>query len=111
MRWILPAAAALCLLALLAFFLHSLPRLPKPVPVAPRVFRDILWAYRQQTGDYPKTAHDVVTEAGPHIYEPAGWKLSFLGDGRLVVDDGRTKMEIDYYSILFGTEIVRGPGA
>ena len=57
------------------------------------------WEYRQETGEYPKTARELVEKVGPRMLSENGLKLSFLHDDIVLVEGGKLKIEVEYYYV------------
>jgi hypothetical protein len=52
--------------------------------------------YREQTGDYPHTAAELVEKVGPIMREAYGYKLSLIGPDRILVEGRHRPIEVQY---------------
>ena len=58
-----------------------------------------VWDYRRETGDYPRTAREVVDEVGPRVLARSGLKVSLVHGDRIRVEGPKGKGEIQYYYV------------
>jgi hypothetical protein len=92
---VLAAAVALACLAIY----RGMPKLPRHNSAYLQVMRDHVWYYRQETGDYPKTARHLVEQVGPRMAAGGGLKLSLLHDDVVLLEGGKLKIEVEYYYV------------
>jgi len=78
-------------------------RLPKiardDTPTYCTVLTNHIWYYRQETGDYPKSARELVEEVGPRMLAGGGLELSFLHDDVVLLEGPKRKIEVEYYYV------------
>jgi hypothetical protein len=100
-HWKLLLAMALAAGALIAYVRVpelSSERTPEGSAYATQ-FRAMLWQYRNETGDYPRTAHKLVDEFGPYLASLAEQRLSFLEDSKVLLESSRYRFEMEYYYV------------
>jgi hypothetical protein len=59
-------------------------------------FAAMLRDYGREFDDYPQNARDLVRDVVPRKFAGGGWKITALSDGRLLVEGGRFRREVEY---------------